>query len=323
MSAGEPLAHTPVMAAEVLELLSPPAGGTTVDFTVGAGGHARLLAERLGRQGRLLGFDKDPEALRLAEARLRPSPQEAAAGWPAIELVQASFAAAASELAQRGVAAVDAALADLGLSSMQLAAPGRGFSFLAEAPLDMRMDPRQALTAEQVVNQFSERELADLIYQFGEERRSRRIARAIVRARPLRTCAELARVVAAASRSMKSSRRAQRLHPATRTFQALRICVNSELEELEQWLEQLPALLAPGGRAAVIAFHSLEDRRVKQAFRQAQNAGQARLLTPHPLRPSAAEQIQNPRARSARLRGLERMREGDRGHDRTLRAENR
>ena len=301
-----PLApHVPVMPAEVLQLLAPRPATTAVDFTLGAGGHARLIAARLGGLGRLIGFDKDPAALAIAAEYLRPRPEEAAA-WPAIELVHASFADAARELQRRGVEKIESALADLGLSTMQLAAPERGFSFLAESPLDMRMDPRGDLTAEQVVNQAGERELADLIFQFGEERRSRRIARAIVRARPLRTCAELARVVAAVSRSVKKKARASRLHPATRTFQALRIYVNSELEELENWLGQLPGLLAPGGRAAVIAFHSLEDRPVKQVFREMQRAGQVRLLTPHPLRPAEEEIERNPRARSARLRGLER-----------------
>ena len=293
--------HVPVMPDEVLQYLAPKPSGIYVDCTVGAGGHARRIADKLDSAGHLVGFDKDPAALELAGQALKGVA-------PRVSLVGASFGRMREELSRLGLAAVDGVLADLGVSSMQLEQPERGFSFAAEGPLDMRMDPRQRLTAEQVVNQFSERELADLIFQFGEERRSRRIARAMVRSRPLRTTAQLAEVVAAASRPM--NRREARLHPATRTFQALRIYVNSELQDLADWLEQLPQVLAPEGRAVVIAFHSLEDRPVKQAFQRYQREGLMRILTPHVVRPSAAAVAANPRARSARLRAACRTRQG-------------
>jgi 16S rRNA (cytosine1402-N4)-methyltransferase len=277
-----------------------------VDFTVGAGGHSRLIAERIGAAGRLIGFDKDPQAL---EQALEQARDALASTGVRFDLVRASFAAATERLQKLGVEVIDGALADLGVSSMQLEGGGRGFSFAAEGPLDMRMDPSQALTAEQVVNQFGERELADLIFQFGEERRSRRIARAIVRSRPLRTTAQLAELIAAVNRPMKSRRRSGRrqIHPATRTFQALRIYVNSELDELSSWLRQLPGLLSTGGRAVVISFHSLEDRLVKESFRQLSREGVYKLLTPHTVRPGIDEVRSNPRSRSARLRAVERL----------------
>ncbi|MGH9541134.1 MAG: 16S rRNA (cytosine(1402)-N(4))-methyltransferase RsmH [Terriglobales bacterium] len=285
--------HVPVMPEEVLQYLAPRRGGVYVDCTIGAGGHAGRIAERLGPSGHLVGFDKDPAALTVAGQAMRGVE-------PRVSLVHASFGRLREELERLEVGEVDGMLADLGVSSMQLERPERGFSFSAAGPLDMRMDPRQELTAEQVVNQFGERELADLIFQYGEERRSRRIARAIVRSRPLRTTAQLAAVVTAASRPMYS--RAGGIHPATRTFQALRIFVNSELDDLKSWLEQVPQALAAGGRAVVITFHSLEDRPVKQAWQRDQRAGKLEILTPHVVRPSAAEVASNPRARSAKLR---------------------
>jgi 16S rRNA (cytosine1402-N4)-methyltransferase len=197
---------------------------------------------------------------------------------------------------------VDGMLADLGVSSLQFSDPGRGFSFQAEGPLDMRMNPQSELTAEQVVNRFDERELADLIYEFGEERRSRRIARAIVRSRPIRSTAQLAAIVSAAARPMKP----ERIHPATLTFQALRIFVNRELEDLRQLLEAAPQLLKPGGRLVIISFHSLEDRIVKDAMREGARQGRYRLLTKKPLVAREEEVASNPRARSAKLRAVER-----------------
>jgi len=296
--------HVPVMPAEVLEFLAPQAGGTYVDFTVGAGGHARLIAERLGPTGRLIGFDKDPDALLLAGRALEGVEAR-------VELVQASFAEAPAELARLQALPLHGALADLGVSSMQLDRPERGFSFAAEGPLDMRMDPSQELTAAQVVNEFSERELADLIYQFGEERRSRRIARAIVRSRPLKTTVQLAGVIAAVTRPMYSQRTA--IHPATRSFQALRIFVNSEIHDLTVWLSALPGLLAPSGRAVVISFHSLEDRPVKESFRAWAREGLYEILTRHVGRASEAETEQNPRSRSAKLRAVQRTDAGWKG----------
>jgi len=199
--------------------------------------------------------------------------------------------------------AVDGILADLGVSSLQVSDPARGFSFQAEGPLDMRMNPQSEVTAEQVVNQFGERELADLIYEFGEERRSRRIARAIVRSRPIRTTAQLAAVVSAAARPMKH----ERTHPATRTFQALRIFVNRELDDLRQLLKLAPQLLKPGGRLVVISFHSLEDRIVKDAMREGARLGRYKLLIKKPLMPGEVEIASNPRSRSAKLRAAERV----------------
>jgi 16S rRNA (cytosine1402-N4)-methyltransferase len=212
-----------------------------------------------------------------------------------------SFAELAESLEPRA----DGLLADLGASSLQFSDRTRGFSFQAEGPLDMRMNPMSEPTAEQVVNQFDERELADLIYEFGEERRSRRIARAIVRSRPIRTTAQLAAVVSAAARPMNKAER--RIHPATLTFQALRIFVNRELDDLRQLLEAAPQLLKPGGRLVVISFHSLEDRIVKDAMREGARLGQYKLLTKKPVTPSEDEIASNPRSRSAKLRAAERV----------------
>lgn len=293
--------HVPVMPAEVMEYLQPRPGGTYVDFTVGAGGHSRLLAEAIAPGGRLIGFDRDPQALELA------APQLNVAGVR-VDLVHSGFAEAREQLQRLGVGQVDGVLADFGVSSMQLDQPERGFSFSAAGPLDMRMDPTQELTAEQVVNQISERELADLIFQFGEERRSRRIARAIVCSRPLRSTAQLAELIAAVNRPMSRERGKPRIHPATRTFQALRIYVNSELEQITQWLEQLPGILSAEGRAVVISFHSLEDRPVKESFRTLAKQGVYELLTPHVIRPQEEELRTNPRSRSARIRAVRRIR---------------
>jgi 16S rRNA (cytosine1402-N4)-methyltransferase len=273
-------------------------GGTYIDATVGLGGHSIEIARRLGARGLLIGFDKDPAALEIARGRLKP--EAGAADWPEVELVGASFAEA-GERCRAG--SVDGILADLGLSSLQLGDPERGFSFQAEGRLDMRMNPQSEPTAEQVVNQFEERELADLIYEFGEERRSRRIARAIVRSRPIRSPAHLAAIISAAARPMKP----ERVHPATRTFQALRIFVNRELDDLGQLLRASPGLLRSGGRLVVISFHSLEDRMVKDAMRASARGGEYRLLTAKPVVPGEAETRLNPRARSAKLRAAERL----------------
>ncbi len=283
------------MADEVVEYLAPRRDGVYVDCTLGAGGHSLRVAETMGT-GRIYGCDKDPEALAQAQAALARVPEIKLESW------QGDFAEAR---AHWGLEQVDGVIADLGLSSMQLRAGARGFSFTADGPLDMRMDPRQELTAEQVVNQFDERTLADLIFQYGEERRSRRIARAIVRSRPLRSTRQLAELVAAAAGTMKPGRRAG-IHPATRTFQALRIYVNQELRSLAALLAALPGWLRPGGRAVIIAFHSLEDRPVKQSFRAGARQGWYELLTPHAVRPRAEEVAHNPRARSARLRAVRR-----------------
>jgi len=293
--------HTPVLLEEAIDFLAIRAGGTYIDATVGLGGHSLAIAKRLGAQGHLIGLDKDPQALEIARARLRPSPQQEG-DWPSVRLVQSSFADVAQQV-EAGTA--DGLLADIGLSSLQLEDASRGFSFQAEGPLDMRMDPRSELTAEQVVNHLDERTLADVIYEFGEERRSRRIARAIVRSRPLRTTKQLAEVVGAAARSMKS----ERIHPATRTFQAIRIYVNRELDELRALLSEAGAVrvLKPGGRLVVISFHSLEDRIVKEALRAGAQAGSCRLLTKKPVTAGEEEVERNPRSRSAKLRAVEKL----------------
>jgi 16S rRNA (cytosine1402-N4)-methyltransferase len=293
--------HVPVLLKEAIDFLNVRRGGTYIDATVGLGGHSYEIAKRLGAPGHLIGLDKDPAALERAADRLRPA-GSGEADWPTIELRQASFASLAD--ARRPMA--DGLLADIGLSSMQLSDAARGFSFQADGPLDMRMDPRSERTAEQVVNHLDERELADVIYEFGEERRSRRIARAICRSRPIRSTAHLADVISAAARPMNSEQR--RIHPATRTFQALRIFVNRELDDLKALLEAAPRILKPGGRVVVISFHSLEDRIVKDAFRDGANKYKYfRVLTKKPVTASEEEQDRNPRARSAKMRAAEKV----------------
>ena len=293
-------------------------GGTYIDATVGLGGHSYEIAKRLGAAGHLIGLDEDPAALKIAEAVLggrssvlgkaddaEPKTQDLRPDWPTVTLLHRSFAAVA-----KGVepGTIDGLLADLGVSSLQLDDAARGFSFQAEGPLDMRMDPHAERTAEQVVNHLDERELADLIYEFGEERRSRRIARAIVRSRPIQTTAQLAEVISAAARSMKLGQgKHERIHPATRTFQALRIFVNRELDDLRALLEAAPRILKPGGQVVVISFHSLEDRIVKDAFRDGASQGLYRLLTKKPVMATEEESDRNPRARSAKLRAAERV----------------
>ena len=291
--------HVPVLLKEAIHFLNVRRGGTYIDATLGLGGHSSELVRRLGPQGRLIGFDKDPAALELARKRLDDLAVELGGEAPKVELVNASYA----EVGERVEAkSADGLLADLGLSSMQLSDAARGFSFQAEGPLDMRMDPRSERSAEQVVNHLDESNLADVIYEFGEERRSRRIARAIVRARPLRSTAHLAQVVAAALPAMKH----QRIHPATTTFQAIRIFVNHELEDLRALLNAAPQVLLPStGRLVVISFHSLEDRIVKNVMREGAKSGVYRLLTKKPVTASEEEVDRNPRARSAKLRAAE------------------
>jgi len=280
-------------------MLNVRRGGVVVDATLGNAGHASEIARRLGPEGTLIGFDRDPEAMDLAKQRLDALREELGAEMPQVVLHDVEFSQAKDVLAG---ANVDGLLADFGVSSMQFDQAQRGFSFQAEGPLDMRMNPREGVTAEQVVNQAGEKELADLVYEFGEERRSRRIARAIVRARPVTTTAQLARVVAGALGAMKG----ERIHPATRTFQALRIYVNDELSEIDALLEEAPELLKPGGRLVAISFHSLEDRRVKDALREGARQGIYEVLTRKPLTAEAEESDRNPRARSAKLRAAER-----------------
>jgi 16S rRNA (cytosine1402-N4)-methyltransferase len=309
----EEFGHVPVLLKEAIDFLAVRRGGTYIDATVGLGGHSLEIAKRLGAPGHLIGLDKDPKALEIAKAIVGRSSlvvgqnQDQRADWPTVELRHGSFADLAHDEVADDVrrTTYDGILADLGVSSLQFSDPARGFSFQAEGPLDMRMDPQSEPTAEQVVNQFDERELADLIYEFGEERRSRRIARAIVRSRPIRTTAQLAAVVSAAARPMNQAER--KIHPATRTFQALRIFVNRELDDLRKLLDAAPQLLKPGGRLVIISFHSLEDRIVKDAMREGARQGIYRLLTKKPVTPSEEEVASNPRARSAKLRAAERV----------------
>jgi 16S rRNA (cytosine1402-N4)-methyltransferase len=300
--------HVPVLLQIVIRMLNVRRGATVVDATLGLAGHATEIARRLGPEGTLIGFDRDPEAMALAKEKLAALAQELGPEMPRLVLHDVEFSQAAERLAGTKM---DGLLADFGVSSLQFDQAHRGFSFQAEAALDMRMNPRAGVTAEQVVNQAGENELADLIYEFGEERRSRRIARAIVRARPITTTVQLARVVAAAAPAMKS----ERIHPATRTFQALRIYVNQELSEIDALLSLAPQVLRPGGRLVVISFHSLEDRRVKDALREGARQGIYEVLTRKPVTADAAETDRNPRARSAKLRAAERAgpRAGHRG----------
>ncbi len=290
--------HVPVLPAEVVGLLRPEGGGTLVDCTVGLGGHAALL---LGAGAtRLVGLDRDPHAL--AAAR-----QVLATFGDRVELVHADYRDVARVLDERGIAQVDGMLADLGLSSFQLESPGRGFSFQRDEPLDMRMDPSGGPTAADLLATLSERELADVIFRYGEERHSRPVARAIVGARArarIDTTGQLAEIV----RRAIPRRGHVRIDPATRTFQAIRILVNDELEGLDRFLHTAAGRLAPAARLALITFHSLEDRIVKHTFRAlaADHGAAVRVLTRKPIVPGEAELAANPRARSAKLRALER-----------------
>jgi 16S rRNA (cytosine1402-N4)-methyltransferase len=288
--------HRPVLTVEVLQFLAPAPGQTIVDATVGAGGHARLVAERLGPAGRLLGLDRDPDMLTLARPCLE--------GYPAT-LVQANFDQLPDVLDELGIHVADGVLADLGVSSDQIDMPERGFSFQQPGPIDMRMDPAHGEPASALLRRLSERDLADLFWKLGEERYSRRIARRIVETRrraPLENTEQLAELVRRCV--PRPHGRRHRIDPATRVFQALRIAVNDELGALERFLAALPKRLKPGGAVVVISFHSLEDRLVKQAFRDRQYWQN---LTAKPVQPGEEEVRSNPRARSAKLRAARRL----------------
>ena len=291
--------HVPVLFQETIDSLRVRPGGTYVDCTLGMAGHAAGIARLLGPKGRLIGFDRDPEALELAKAKLDRVCEELGAEAPQITLVGEAFSSIEEHVEP---ASLDGLMADFGVSSLQFDEAYRGFSFQADGPLDMRMDTRSGPTAAQVVNEENEGQLANLIYEYGEERRSRRIARAIVRGRPLTTTGELARIVAAAAPAMKQDR----IHPATRTFQALRIFVNRELDEIRELLEAAPRLLKPSARLAVISFHSLEDRIAKDSLREGAHQGIWTILTKKPVTASEEEMERNPRSRSAKLRAAER-----------------
>ena len=288
--------HTPVLLERVLEWLRIRPDGTYIDATLGAGGHSAAIAERL-TSGRLISLDRDVQALELARERLKSFGET-------VRLVQSPFSRIAEVAQELGIPPVDGVLADLGVSSMQLDQAARGFSFREAAPLDMRMDAVNGqLTADEIVNRWSEREIADMLYREADEHDSRRIAKAIVRARPIRDTAHLATTVAGARRQWGR----QRLHPATKTFLALRIAVNREMEELGQFLSRTPATMNSGSRWVVLSYHSREDRLVKRAFQEGERAGALRVLTKHVIRPREQEMTVNPRSRSAKLRCAERV----------------
>jgi 16S rRNA (cytosine1402-N4)-methyltransferase len=301
---GSRVGHVSVLLKEAIEFLAVQRGGTYIDATLGYGGHSLAIARRLGPQGHLITFDKDTQALETAKRRFADAQAEMQQEWPRITLVHGSFAEIGKHVP---AASADGVLADLGISSMQLGSADRGFSFQAEGPLDMRMDPHGERTAEQVVNHMREEDLANVIYEFGEERRSRRIARAIVRARPIGTTAHLAQVISAAAPTMKS----ERIHPATKTFQAIRIFVNQELDDVRALVTgktaAAPLVLKSKGRLVVISFHSLEDRIVKDAIRDGAKGGWYRALTKKPVVAGEEEVDRNPRARSAKLRAAEKV----------------
>lgn len=284
--------HYPVLLAESLEYLAIRPDGVYVDMTAGLGGHTKAIAERL-ETGLVLACDRDAESLALA--------REATADQAAkIRFFHGAFSKLPEALESNGLSMVDGVLADLGVSRHQLSSGERGFSLMHKGPLDMRMDRSQGHTAEEFVNELPERALADLLFEFGEERRSRRISRAIVRARPILTTDRLAEVVE------QAVPRTGRIHPATQTFMALRLKVNEELEELDGLLKNVPPRLKPGGRFVVLTFMSTEDRKVKRAYQSLARTGEAKILTKHVVRPGQQEVLENPASRSAKLRALER-----------------
>ncbi|HZV60065.1 MAG TPA: 16S rRNA (cytosine(1402)-N(4))-methyltransferase RsmH [Candidatus Eremiobacteraceae bacterium] len=292
--------HTPVLLQEVLEWLDIKPEGTYIDATLGAGGHSEAIAERL-TSGRLISLDRDAQARGIAQERLAKFGSK-------VTIVASAFSKIAEVAQGLGIPQVDGVLADLGVSSMQLDSAARGFTFREAGPLDMRMTTGELtaeddLTADEIVNQWSEKEIADLLYREAEEHDSRRIAKAIMRARPIRDTAHLATVVAGARKQWGR----QRLHPATKTFLALRIAVNREMEELGQFLSRTPATLNSEGRVVVLSYHSREDRLVKQSFQEGERAGMYRVLTRHVVVPGDEEIGRNPRSRSAKLRCAEKI----------------
>lgn len=302
--------HRPVLYHEIIHALRPRQGGLYVDCTIGAGGHAEGILRASNPDGRLLGLDLDPDAIALAQERL-------AEYLPRFHLVRASYITLSEQLARLGWVSVDGIVIDLGVSSMQLDNPEKGFSFQMDANLDMRFDPENPVDASKLVNKLSESELADIIYHYSDERYARQIAKAIVAARPIFTTHHLAEVVARVV-----GRRKKGIHPATRTFQALRIAVNQEMENLKEVLPLAISALTPGGRLAVIAFHSIEDRLVKKFFREESKdcicpprqpvctCGHRAIIsevTRQPIKPMAEEIMQNPRSRSAKLRVAEKL----------------
>ena len=289
--------HIPVLAGILVEQINLPTDAVVVDATIGHGGHSFLFGEKLGKKGVIAGFDVDPGALKKAEARLE-------ALCCKVVLIHSNFSRITERLAGEGIEKVDFILADLGLCSAQVADEKFGLSFRTNMPLDMRIDKRLTSTAADIINRENEKNLADLIYEFGQDRASRRIARFIVSERkkePIATTGRLAEIICRAL-GQKAKGRRSRIHPATRTFQALRIAVNHELENLKDLLTSAPALLKSGGRIAVISYHSLEDKLVKYDFRQNAEAGLYKIVTKKPITPDREEIVRNRRARSAKLR---------------------
>jgi 16S rRNA (cytosine1402-N4)-methyltransferase len=287
--------HKPVLVAEILEWLDVKPDGRYADVTVGTAGHTLEIAKRL-TTGKVLGIDRDPQALAIARERLQPHERQ-------VVLVQAEFSDLGEVAAANHLPGFDGIVADLGISSLELDTAERGFSFRWAGPLDMRMSPDNPLTADEIVNQWPEKELANLLYQKAEERDSRRIAKMIVRARPIRDTEHLATVVAGG----RKARGRQKLHPATKTFLALRIAVNREEEALGQFLSRSPVTLNPGGRLIVLSYHSLEDRVVKHEFQRLARESDFQILTKKIIQPGEAEIQDNPRSRSAKMRVLEKM----------------
>lgn len=294
----EALGHVPVLPRTVLDLLAPRKAETVLDATVGGAGHAHLLAEAIGSGGTLIGFDVDPSSIEIAREHLADCDCR-------IELIQQNFGEIRAGLAQVGVERVDVLFADLGVSSPQLDNAERGFSFQGDGPLDMRMDPRLKTTAADLVNRTRERDLADLFYYNAQEMASRRIARRICSTRRegrITTTGQLARIVASALRGARSSSRRAKIHPATRTFLALRMAVNDEIGRLNALLDAAPDVLKPGGRIGIIAFHSVEDKPVKLDFRKRKGEEIYRIVTRRPVIADPDERRRNPRCRSAKFR---------------------
>ena len=304
------MSHFPVLYHEIIQALTPQTDGLYIDGTIGAGGHAWGILSASSPDGRLLGLDLDPEAIKLSKIRLQPFGDR-------FIIKRASYITLQNQIKSIGWVQVNGILLDLGVSSMQLDSGGRGFSFRAEDSLDMRFDPDGVVTASDLVNNLPEKELADIIYKYGEERKSRQIAREIVKQRPIRSTQHLVGIIA---KVVKSKR--EKIHPATRTFQALRIATNDELESLKLVLPQAVSSLVSGGRLAVISFHSLEDRIVKQFFQYeskdcicppeypvcaCNHHASIRVITQHPIRPGEEEIRSNPRSRSSRLRIVEKL----------------
>lgn len=290
--------HTSVLSEEVLRFLDPKPGSLIVDGTLGFGGHAARILERLGPEGRLIGFDRDPEALKIAGANLKVFGDNAL-------LVHDRFSRIPRRLREINTSPAGGVLLDLGVSSYQLESPERGFSFKTDGPLDMRMNPQEPMTAADLVNRAPKQELLQILWTYGEERYARRIVEAIERARDRRRLERTGELAEIVTRSVPVGYRHGRIHPATRTFQALRIAVNGEMEELEAFLENALDLLAAGGRLVIISFHSLEDRAVKNALRKWKAARLGQILTKKPVTASEEETRLNPRARSAKLRAFE------------------